>query len=97
MKVLKYKYFIARAIILLLLYFMNTRQFYDFIEVVDARRNNYKFAIKTFVLFKNLKHNKRSDEGDDVAKNQYIAKFIKKTSFAFFKNLIVNVLHFLKK
>ena len=76
---------------------MSTRQFYNFTEVVDACQNSCKFAIKTFVLLKNLNHNERSNEGDDVAKNQYAAKFIKKISFAFFKSLIINVLHFFKK
>ena len=69
MKILQFKYFIADAIISSFLYFMNIRQSHDFIEVVDARRNKCKFATKTFVLFKNLKHNERNDEDDDIAKN----------------------------
>ena len=97
MKVLKYKYFIVRAIISLLLYLMSTRQSHDFIKVVNARRNNYKLATKTFVLFQNLKHSERDNEDDNVAKNRYVAKFIKKTSFAFFKSLIVNMSYFFKK
>ena len=76
---------------------MNTRQFHNFIKIIDACRNNYKFITKTFILFKNLKYNKRNNEDDDVAKTQYVAKFIKKTSFAFFKNLIIKMLYFFKE
>ena len=90
-KILEYKYFIADVIISSLLYFMSTRQFHDFTEAVDACWNSCRLATKTFVLLKNLNHSERSDEGDDVAKS------IKKTSFAFFKSLIVDVSHFFKK
>ena len=48
---------------------MSTEQFYRFTKVVDARRNNCKFATKTFVLLKHLKHDERSNENDNVAKN----------------------------
>ena len=97
MKILQFKYFIAGAIISSLLYLMSTRQLYDFIKVVDARRNNCRLATKTFVLFKNLKHNERNDENEDIMKNRYATKSIRKTSFAFFKSLIIIVSHPLKK
>ena len=96
-KILQFKYFIIDVIISSLLYLMNTWQFYDFIEAADARRNSCKLATKAFVLLKNLKHSERNNEDGDVAKNRYIAKSIKKTSFAFFKNLIVIVSHSFKK
>ena len=76
MKIFQFKYFITDAIILSLLYLMSTRQSHDFTEVVDARRNSCRLATKTFLLFKNLKHNERSDESDDIAKNQYVLKSI---------------------
>ena len=75
MKIFQFKYFIADAIISSLLYLMSTRQFHDFTEAADARRNSCKLATKTFVLLKNLKHNEKSDEDDDIAKNQYVTKF----------------------
>ena len=97
MKIFKFKYFIADVIISLFLYFMSTQQFHDFIKIVNACRNNYKLTTKTFILFKNLNHNERNDENDDVAKNQYVTEFIKKTNFIFFKNLIINVSHSFKE
>ena len=69
MKIFKFKYFIADVIVSLFLYFMNTRQFYNFIKIINACRNNCKFIIKMFILFKNLNYNERNDENDDVAKN----------------------------
>ena len=97
MKIFEFKDFTAGIIISSFLYFMITRQSHDFTETVDVCRNNCKFATKMFVLFKDLNYNERSDEDDDVAKNRYVAKFDKKTSFAFFKSLIVNVPHLFKE
>ena len=76
---------------------MSTRQIYDFRENIDTNQYSCKLAAETFIIIINLKHCEKNGKSRNVAKDKFFAKFIKQTSFVFFKNLIVIISYAFKK